>query len=218
MKKIIGTICMAAMTGAFAQEMPVIKLSELTEKTEMKNPWMTEIDMKNLLTVPVGQALLTPYEMAGAERGGLVHLAVPRECSEGAKCAALRVSHLLIDDDTKVIRGALGSNVYPTVAEGAYAITNEIFSTVWKLTDGKAMAIPLQIYHKKGTCEMTFFWKPDPGKKEERELYVWGFVTSKRQMGVGCLLHTRGDGLKTGLVTPEKETRGQSTANPASQK
>ena len=210
MKKIIGTICMVAMTGVFAQEMPVIKLSELTEKTEMKNPWMTEIDMKNLLTVPVGQALLTPYEMAGAERGGLVHLEVPRECSEGAKCAALRVSHLLIDDDTKVIRGALGSNVYPTVAEGAYVITNEIFSTVWKLTDGKAMAIPLQIHHKKGTCEMTFFWKPDPGKKEERELYVWGFVTSKRQMGIGCLLHTKGDGLKAGLDMPEKEAKGKS--------
>lgn len=218
MKKIIGTICMVAMTGAFAQEMPVIKLSELTEKTERKNPWMTETDMKNLLTVPVGQALLTPYEMADAERGGLVHFVIPRECSEGAKCAALRVSHLLIDDDTKVIRGALGSNMYPTVAEGAYAITNEIISAVRELTDGKGMLIPLQLDQKKGTCEMTLFWKPDPGKTEERELYVWGFITSKRQLGVGCLLHTRGDGLKAGLVMPKKDEKGQSTANPASQK
>ena len=57
---------------------------------------------------------------------------------------------------------------------------------------------------------MTFFWKLVPGKKEERELYVWGFVTSKRQMGIGCLLHTKGDGLKAGLDMPEKEAKGKS--------
>ena len=46
---------------------------------------------------------------------------MPREWSDGAKCDALRVSDVIVDGKSNSIRGGLGSNVYPTVTEGAFA-------------------------------------------------------------------------------------------------
>ena len=174
-------------------------------------------DMRNLLTVPMGRRILAA-NMKEVERDGIIQVEIPREWTEGVKCAALRVSHLLLDKNTKRICGALGSYMYPTVAEGAYALTNEIFSAVWDLTNGKGLGVPLQLDHKKGTCETAYFWKPNPRKKEMRSLYVWGFVTSKRQMGIGCLLHTDGDGLRAGLVLPGMAAKRKTIARPTSQK
>ena len=100
--------------------------------------------------------------------------------------------------------------MYPTVVEGAHAMTNEIFSAVWELTNGKGLVVPFQFDYKKGTCETAYFWKPDSRKKEMRSLYVWGLVTSKKQMGIGCLLHTEGDGLRARLIQPDMIAKRQS--------
>lgn len=114
------------------------------------------------------------------------------------------VSHLLVDNRRLVILGGLGSNVYPTIAEGAFAMTNEVISAVRKVSDGKAMVVPLQFYKQKGYCEMIFTWKPDPKKNVERELVVRGFATAKRQMAVCTCLHTKGDTLRADFGPPRR--------------
>ena len=120
---------------------------------------------------------------------------MPREWSDGAKCDALRVSDVLVDDKSNSIRGGLGSNVYPTVAEGAFAMTNQIVSAVSQISSGKALVVPLRFEEKNRYCEMVFTWKPSPDCAEDRELVVRGYVNGKRQMAVCCCLHTKGDGI-----------------------
>jgi hypothetical protein len=38
-----------------------------------------------------------------------------------------------MENETRRVLGGLGSNVYPTVAEGAFGMTNEIVSAVFNL-------------------------------------------------------------------------------------
>ena len=113
------------------------------------------------------------------------------------------MSHLLVDNRRLIILGGLGSNVYPTIAEGAFAMTNEVISAVWKVSDGKAMAVPLRFDKQKGYWEMIFTWKPDPKKNVERELIVRGIVNTKRQMAVCTCLHTKGDTLRADFAQPK---------------
>jgi len=123
----------------------------------------------------------------------------PPSCNSGAKCDALRVSEVIVNSDTKTIRGGLGSNVYPTVAEGAFAITNQIVSAVSEVSLGRAMVVPLRFEERNRYCEMVFTWKPDHTRSEERELIIRGYVSDKRQMAVCCCLHTKGDGIRAGF-------------------
>ena len=81
-------------------------------------------------------------------------------------------------------------------------MTNEVISAVWKVSNGKAMVVPLRFDKQSGYCEMIFTWKPDPKKNVERELIVRGFATAKRQMAVCTFLHTKGDTLKADFATP----------------
>ena len=87
-----------------------------------------------------------------------------------------------------------------TIAEGAFAITNQIVSAVSEVSNGRAMVVPLRFEERNRYCEMVFMWKPDPDSPEERELIVRGYVSSKRQMAVCCCLHTKGDGIKAGFA------------------
>ena len=135
--------------------------------------------------------------------GGLSSVKVPREWSDGAKCDALRVSDVIVEGKSNSIRGGLGSNVYPTIAEGAFAITNQIVSAVAEISRGKAMVIPLRFEEKKRYCEIVFTWTPRPGNAEELELVVRGYVSGKRQMAVCCFLHAKGDGIKAGFAMPQ---------------
>ena len=127
---------------------------------------------------------------------------MPREWSDGAKCDALRVSDVIVDGKSNSIRGGLGSNVYPTVAEGAFAMTNQIVSAVSEVSSGKALVVPLRFEERNRYCEMVFTWKPSPDCAEDRELVVRGYVNGKRQMAVCCCLHTKGDGIKAGFSMP----------------
>ena len=179
---------LAMSAATFAQDVPVRKLSEMVEK----------IDMKNLLKVPVGSALLDVDMGYAAWFGGLSSIDVPREWSDGAKCAAIRVSNLIVDSKTMSIRGGLGSNVYPTIAEGAFAMTNEIISAVSEISGGKATVVPLR-FHGGKYGEMKFWWK---AAKDERELVVRCYVSPKKQMAVCTLLHTKDDGIRAEYLDP----------------
>ena len=192
MKKCMMVMAAVFTTVAFAQTETVIKM-----------PSIQKIDMENLLDVPVGSTLLDTGIKRVTQEEDVLQIEVPLEWSEKAKCRALRVSHILVDNRRLIILGGLGSNVYPTIAEGAFAMTNEVISAVRKVSDGKAMVAPLQFYKQKGYCEMIFTWKPDPKKNVERELVVRGFATAKRQMAVCTCLHTKGDTLRAGFATPK---------------
>lgn len=170
----------------------------------VKMPGIQKIDMENLLDVPVGSTFLDTGIKRVTQEEDVLQIEVPLEWSEKAKCRALRVSHLFVDNRRLVILGGLGSNVYPTIAEGALAMTNEVISAVWKVSDGKAMVVPLRFDKQKGYCEMIFTWKPDPKKNVERELIVRGFATAKRQMAVCTCLHTKGDTLRAGFAPPKQ--------------
>ena len=192
MKKFIVFAAAAFAAVAFAQTEPVVKMSGLQK-----------IDMENLLDVPVGSTLLDTGIKRVTQEEDVMQIKVPLEWSERAKCRALRVPHLLVDNRRLIILGGLGSNVYPTIAEGAFAMTNEVISAVWKVSDGKAMAVPLRFDKQNGYCEMIFTWKPDPKKNGERELIVRGIVNTKRQMAVCTCLHTKGDTLRADFATPK---------------
>ena len=194
MKKIMMVTVAVLATVAFAQTETVVKM-----------PSIQKIDMENLLDVPIGSTLLDTGIKRVTQEEDVLQIEVPLEWSEKAKCRALRVSHILVDNRRLIILGGLGSNVYPTIAEGAFAMTNEVISAVRKVSDGKAMVVPLQFYKQKGYCEMIFTWKPDPKKNVERELIVRGYVNRARQMAVCCCLHTKGDGITAECIPPKKK-------------
>ena len=192
MKKIMMVTVAVLATVAFAQTETVVKM-----------PSIQKIDMENLLDVPVGSTLLDTGIKRVTQEEDVLQIEVPLEWSEKAKCRALRVSHVLVDNRRLIILGGLGSNVYPTIAEGAFAMTNEVISAVRKVSDNKAMVVPLRFDKQKGYWEMIFTWKPDPKKNVERELIVRSFVNAKRQMAVCTCLHTKGDTLRAGFATPK---------------
>ena len=163
-----------------------------------------EIDMKNMLKMPIGKMFSVDLHMADASKlGKTSQIEIPRQYSEGAKCDALRVSHVLIDSKSKVILGAMGSNVYPTTKDGNFALTNQIHAAVAEISGGKALVYPHQFSKDRKLCWVRYVWKPDPDKKEERELYVKCFCTPKRQLCMATLLHTIGDGLRVGISDNE---------------
>ncbi len=176
--------------GATAQNGTLCRLSDM----------VVRIDMQNLLKMPVGGTLqgeeLWPWNY------GLSSVKMPREWSDGAKCDALRVSDVLVDGETMSIRGGLGSKVYPTVAEGAFAMTNQIVAAVSEISSGKALVVPLRFAEKNRYCEMVFTWRPKANSAAEWELVVRGYVNGKRQMAVCCCLHTKGDGIKADFAMP----------------
>ena len=192
MKNVVMVMATVFATVAFAQTETVVKL-----------PGIQKIDMENLLDVPVGSTLLDTGIKRVTQEEDVLQIEVPLEWSEKAKCRALRVSHILVDNRRLIILGGLGSNVYPTIAEGAFAMTNEVISAVWKVSDGKAMAVPLRFDKQKCYWEMIFTWKPDPKKNVERELIVRGIVNTKRQMAVCTCLHTKGDTLRADFAQPK---------------
>ena len=185
---LLAILLSIASAGALAQDMPVYRLSDMVNK----------IDMKNLLKIPVGCTLLDVDVEQAAWHGELSSVEVPREWSDGAKCAAIRVSNVIVDSKTLSIRGGLGSNVYPTIAEGAFAMTNEIVAAVSEISGGKAMVEPLR-FHDGKYGEMKFWWKV---AKDERELVVRCYVSPKKQMAVCTLLHTKGDGVRAEYLDP----------------
>ena len=52
---------------------------------------------------------------------------------------------LFVERGTMRILGGMGSNVYPTVDAGIYAMTNQIVAAVMKVSSGKATVTRLQM-------------------------------------------------------------------------
>lgn len=198
MKKFTALIIIIAATVAFAGAMVMprepIKMSSGKEL----------LDMKNILKVPVWKELdIDLGTPSNATK--ITQIEIPREMSEGAKCAALRVSHLIIHTEGKLILGALGSNVYPTIEEGVFAVTNEIVSAVLEISGGKATCRPAKLHKDKGYAETLFMWNPDPASTRELELIVRQYVSPKKQMGIACCLHSKGDGIRGEMVVPTEK-------------
>lgn len=124
---------LAFAIAAIAQDLPVHRLSDMVEKVEMKE----------LVRIPIGNTLLGDYFILSFYKKGVTSMAVPREWSDGAPCAALRVSHVLVANGTRRILGGLGSSVYQTIEEGAFDMTNRIVAAVSKASGGKAVVEPL---------------------------------------------------------------------------
>ena len=193
-RTILSAIIMSSLTLRLeADVVPILKMPNTIEK----------IDVKNILRVPIGDMLLDVNEECNSPSGGVLNVKVPFEWSKGATCNALRVSDILVDCETLDILGALSSYVYPTIAEGAFAITNQIIAAVNRISSGKATATPLRFETEKGYCDMIFYWRPDNAKKE-RELIVRGFVGASKKMGIGCCLHTKGDLIEARYAPPVK--------------
>ena len=160
-----------------------------------KMPPKTEIDLADITTVPVGRAL-AHADIALPARGGVVQVKVPREWSEGGTCGALRVSGVFVDCGSRQIAGAMGSHVYPTVQEGAFAITNGLHAAVVSASRGTARFFPLQ-KTKDGSGTIRYEWCAED---KELELTIRCFVNERRQMAVCTLLHVKGDGIGGGLA------------------
>ena len=194
--KNVMLVVVAAVAGIVMADadVPVVKMSDMME----------EIDMRNMLKMPVGKIFSVALHVADDSKlGKTSQIEIPRRYSEGAKCDALRVSHVLIDTKTKIILGAMGSNVYPTTADGNFALTNQIHAAVAEISGGKAVVYPHQFSKDRKLCWVRYVWKPDPDKEEERELYVKCFCTPKRQLCMGTLLHTVGDGIHARISDDE---------------
>ena len=57
---------------------------------------------------------------------------------------------LFVERGSRRILGGMGSNVYPTVDVGIYAMTNQIVSAVMKVSSGKATVTRLQMNRQGG--------------------------------------------------------------------
>ena len=66
---------------------------------------------------------------------------------------------LFVERGTMRILGGMGSNVYPTVDAGIYAMTNQIVAAVMKVSSGKATVTCLQMDRQGGYGEVKFWWK-----------------------------------------------------------
>ena len=116
----------------------------------------------------------------------------------------MRVSDVFVECGSRRILGGMGSNVYPTVDAGIYAMTNQIVAAVMKVSSGKATVTRLQMNRQGGYGEVKFWWKGEDTAKET-ELVVRGYVNAatggapvlpaRRQMAVCTFLHTKGDGI-----------------------
>ena len=126
----------------------------------------------------------------------IVQVKVPREWSEGGDCGVLRVSGVFVDCGSRQIAGAMGSHVYPTVQEGAFAITNGLHAAVVSASRGTARFFPLQ-KTKDGSGTIRYEWNVED---KELELTIRCFVNERRQMAVCTLLHVKGDGIGGGLA------------------
>ena len=175
MKELVFAAALAVLVAADAQEDVVVKVSQ----------------MSNLLNLPV---VVTSGDLKEVKS-----VKAPSVPVGSTVCKALCVSHFLVEMETGRLVGAMGSNVYPTVAEGAYAMTNEILRAVCAVAGDRGIGTPPR-KNAEGNCmEMFYWWRPTAAANGELELVVRSYVNESRQMAVCTCLHTKGDGIKSGM-------------------
>ena len=185
MKKVLmmAAVCVIAV-GAFAVE------------CSWQKTWYEEIDLADITSVPIGMTLVEAGGISLPTNENEAALCnVPHEWSEGGSCGALRVSGVLVHCGSRQILAAMGSHVYPTVAEGAFAITNGLQKAVLSASHRVGLFYPLQM-EKDGSGTIRYEWNAN-GKT--LELFVKCYVNERRQMAVCTLLHVKGDRLRAGL-------------------
>ena len=108
-------------------------------------PPREKINLADITAIPIGDTITADggFELP-TNSTRMVQCNVPPEWSEGGTCGALRVSGVFVERGTRSILGAMGSHVYPSVSEGASAITNQLNAAVAATSNGKAMCIPLR--------------------------------------------------------------------------
>ena len=190
MKKIMMACALAVMGVAVAVE------------NSWQKTWCEEIDFTDITSVPIGMKLVEASGFSLPTNGGeMAQCNVPHEWSEGGSCGALRVSGVLVHCGSRQIAGAMGSHVYPTVQEGAFAITNGLHAAVVSASRGTARFFPLQ-KAKDGSGTIRYEWNVED---KELELTIRCFVNERRQMAVCTLLHVKGDGIGGGLADRLRE-------------
>ena len=186
MKKIMMMVCALAVAGV-----------AVAVECSWQKTWYEEIDLADITSVPIGMKLVETSGSSLPTNGGeMAQCNVPHEWSEGGSCGALRVSGVLVDCGSRQILGAIGSHIYPTVAEGAFAITNGLQKAVLSASHRIGMFYPLQM-EKDGSGTIRYEWSAN-GKT--LELFVKCYVNERRQMAVCTLLHVKGDGIHAGLA------------------
>ena len=179
----MAAVCAIAV-GAFAVE------------CSWQKTWYEEIDFADITSVPIGMTLVEAGGISLPTNENEAALCnVPHEWSEGGSCGALRVSGVLVHCGSRQILAAMGSHVYPTVAEGAFAITNGLQKAVLSVSHRIGLFYPLRM-EKDGSGTIRYEWSAN-GKT--LELFVKCYVNERRQMAVCTLLHVKGDGLRAGL-------------------
>lgn len=175
MKKMMVVLAAVAALAAFGQGLQTVKLSAVT----------------NILNLPV----------VPGKCGSFMSVNPP---AAGLPAGPLSVSDILVEVDTGRIVGGMGSYVYPTIEEGAFAMTNTIVRALIDKHGAGAMCMPQHVVKNEGCMEMTCRWKPDPKAKEELELVVRAYANKKRQLAICTCLHTKGDSIRCGLIAPLK--------------
>ena len=191
MKNVLMTaaVCVIAV-GAFAVE------------CSWQKTWYEEIDLADITSVPIGMTLVEAGGISLPTNENEAALCnVPHEWSEGGDCGALRVSGVFVDCGSRQIAGAMGSHVYPTVQEGAFAITNGMHAAVVSASHGTATIFPLR-READGSGTIRYEWNVED---KELELTIRCFVNERRQMAVCTLLHVKGDGIGGGLADRLRE-------------
>ena len=114
--------------------------------------------------------------------------------SAGGKSEALRVTSLMVDPKTKIIRGAESTSLYFNLAEGIHAITNDI----WKAVRAKKFARynKPEIDMQKGTGHVEHFC-PVNGGQQWIELKTQFVMSKNGMMSINSLLHVMGDQINT---------------------
>ncbi len=130
MKRIVVLAAMAAVLVCDAAVMAAGQAASLNLPIPLSE---LKMDMTNLLKIPVGGKLIGVSGDFEGEVGGnsnVVQFNIPPEWSADGKCDALRVTGVFVEKKTCKIAAAMSSCVYPTVAEGAYALTNDVHRAV----------------------------------------------------------------------------------------
>ena len=115
----------------------------------------------------------------------------------GGKSEALRVTTLLVDVKTKVIRGAMSDSIYFSLPEGIHAITNDILKAVCAKKFSRVRKP--EIDARKGTGHVEHFW-PVNGGQQWIELKTQFVMAMNGMMSINSLLHVMGDDLSTTLI------------------
>ena len=166
---------------------PVFKASDFKD--------LEKIDFTDITNIKLGTTLadMGEFDFSKAD-SDFCSLKIPREWSDGGKSEALRVTSLLVDRNTRVIKGAISDAYFVSANAGLYAVTNDIWKAVCKKRFSKFVKMPKDANTAKR--QIINYWPSDDGKKYIL-LEIQYIVTMYGEMSVNTLLHFDGDQINT---------------------